>query len=84
MLNCLSKWQDIFGNKECLNEETIGVACAFRCVVAGYEKLGGINFGENVVIQGSGPIGLYATVVARESNAGKVIVIGGPLLKGWS
>lgn len=70
------------------NEESIGVACAFRCVVAGYEKLGGIRFGENVVIQGSGPIGLYATVAARESNAGKVIVIGGPeerlaLAKKW-
>ncbi len=37
--------------KELTNEETIGVACAFRCVVAGYEKLGGINFGENVVIK---------------------------------
>ncbi|SER82605.1 zinc-binding dehydrogenase [Psychrobacillus sp. OK032] len=74
--------------QELTNEETIGVACAFRCVVAGYERLGSIGFGENVVIQGSGPLGLYATVVARESNAGKVIVVGGPedrleLAKKW-
>jgi L-iditol 2-dehydrogenase len=76
---------------ELTNEEVIGVACAFRSAVAGFDKLqkiGGIGFQENVVIQGAGPVGLYATVVARESNAGKVIVIGAPqdrlqLAKRW-
>ncbi len=74
--------------QELTNEEAIGVACAFRSVVAGYEKLGAIGFQDNVVIQGAGPIGLYAAVVARESNAGKVIVVGAPkerleLAKKW-
>jgi threonine dehydrogenase-like Zn-dependent dehydrogenase len=69
-------------------EETIGVGCAFRTVVAGYERLGGVKFQENVVIQGAGPVGLYSLIVAVESGAGKVIVIGAPegrldLAKKW-
>jgi threonine dehydrogenase-like Zn-dependent dehydrogenase len=69
-------------------EETIGVACAFRSVVAAFEKLNGIGTGDNVVIQGAGPVGLYSTVLAKESGAGKVIVVGAPkerleLAKRW-
>ncbi len=63
---------------ELTEEETVGVGCAFRTVVDGYERFGGIRFQENVVVQGSGPVGLYATVVAAESGAGKVIVVGAP------
>jgi threonine dehydrogenase-like Zn-dependent dehydrogenase len=63
---------------ELTEEEAIGVGCAFRTVVAAYERLGGIGFQENVVVQGAGPVGLYSAVVARESGAGKVIVIGAP------
>jgi threonine dehydrogenase-like Zn-dependent dehydrogenase len=56
--------------------------------VAGYERLGGINTQKTVVVQGSGFIGLYSTVMATESGAGKVIVIGAPanhleLAKKW-
>lgn len=73
---------------ELTDEEAIGVGCAFRTVVGGYERFGGIRFQDNVVIQGSGPVGLYATVVAAESGAGKVIVVGAPanrlaLAKKW-
>lgn len=73
---------------ELTEEEAIGVGCAFRSVVAGYERFGKIGLQQNVVIQGAGPIGLYSTVVARNSGAGKVIVIGAPqkrldLAKRW-
>ena len=73
---------------ELSEEEAVGVGCAFRSVVAGYERLGGINLQETVVVQGSGPIGLYSTVMAVEGGAGKVIVIGAPaqrlaLAKKW-
>ena len=69
-------------------EEAIGVACAFRSVVSGFEKLGGIGTGDSVVIQGAGPVGLYSCVLAKESGAGQVIVIGAPssrleLAKRW-
>jgi len=56
--------------------------------VAGYERLGGIGFQDNVVIQGAGPVGLYSLLMAVESGSGKVIVIGAPkerlnLAKKW-
>ena len=74
--------------EELTEEEAVGVGCAFRSVMAGYERLGGINTQETVVVQGSGPIGLYSTVMAAEGGAGKVIVIGAPanrleLAKKW-
>ncbi len=73
---------------ELTDEEAIGVACAFRSVVAAYEKLGGIGLADSVVIQGAGPVGLYALVLAREGGAGETIVVGAPkerleLAKKW-
>jgi threonine dehydrogenase-like Zn-dependent dehydrogenase len=59
-------------------EEAIGVACAFRSVVAAFEKLGGMNLGGDVVIQGAGPVGLYSLILAKEGGAGRTIVIGAP------
>lgn len=38
----------------------------------------GLRFGDTVVIQGSGPIGLLTLVVAKASGAGRLIVVGGP------
>ena len=37
-----------------------------------------VNFGDTVVIQGAGPVGLCAAVLAQLRGAGQVIVIGGP------
>ena len=54
------------------------MGCAFRTAVGAYERFGGIRFQENVVIQGAGPVGLYAAVIAAEGGAGRVIVIGAP------
>ena len=39
---------------------------------------GEITFGDRVVIQGAGPVGLCATVFAQLHGASQVIVIGGP------
>lgn len=36
----------------------------------------GIQFGDTVVIQGAGGLGLYATALAKEMGAGQVIVVG--------
>src|SRR5260370_42401968 len=38
-------------------------------------QLAGLKLGENVVIQGAGGMGVYATAVAKEMGAGRVIVI---------
>ena len=67
--------------EELLNEEVIGVCCAFRTAVAAFERLGGLGIQPNVVIQGCGPVGLYSTILAVEGGAGKVIVVGAPTLR---
>ncbi|MXY59177.1 MAG: zinc-binding dehydrogenase [Chloroflexi bacterium] len=53
-------------------------ACALRTVVHGFERLGAIEPHETVVVQGCGPLGLYASALARDRGAAKVIVIGAP------
>jgi L-iditol 2-dehydrogenase len=41
-------------------------------------SLGEIQFGDTVLVQGAGPVGLSAAVLAQLRGAGQVIVIGGP------
>jgi len=52
----------------------VGVNCALSQVVGGMQ-LAGLKLGELVVIQGAGGLGVYATAVAKEMGAGRVIVI---------
>lgn len=40
-----------------------------------------VRFGDTVVVQGSGPVGLCAAMLAQLRGAGKVIVIGGPAMR---
>ncbi|MBK9943272.1 MAG: zinc-binding dehydrogenase [Kouleothrix sp.] len=40
-----------------------------------------IQFGDTVVVQGSGPVGLSAAILAQLRGAGRLIVIGGPALR---
>ena len=48
---------------------TVGVHAVMR---------GQIRFGDTVVVQGSGAIGLVTTICAKVSGAGRIIVVGGP------
>src|SRR5260221_3277642 len=41
-------------------------------------RAGGFTWGDTVVIQGSGPIGILAITAAREMGAGRVICVGAP------
>lgn len=52
--------------------------CAFRTIVHGYEKIGRIEPHETVIVQGSGPVGLYALAFAVVSGARQAVVIGAP------
>lgn len=52
------------------------VNCALSEVIFGL-KQAGLRFGDTVVIQGAGGLGLNATAVAREMGAGTIIVIDG-------
>ncbi len=53
-------------------------ACAYRTVMHGFDRLGAIKSHETVVIQGSGPLGNFATAVARDHGAKTVLVLGAP------
>lgn len=61
---------------ELSDEMVAGVNCALSQVVYGLLEAQ-LRFGETVVIQGAGGLGLYATAVAREMGAHRVIVIDG-------
>jgi len=58
-------------------EPVIGAGCALVTALHGIERAG-IGWGDTVVVQGSGPVGLSAVAVARTAGAARVIVIGGP------
>ena len=60
------------------DEEAVGVGCALRTVVAGFERLGGVGFQHNVVVLGAGPVGLYSALLAADTGAHQVIVVGAP------
>src|SRR5579863_986051 len=53
-------------------------SCALRSVMNAIDVLDGIGVNEVVVVQGSGPLGLLATAVAKVSGARRVITIGAP------
>ena len=58
------------------DEMVAGINCALTQVIAGLE-FADLELGEVVVIQGAGGLGVYATAVAKELGAGRVIVIDG-------
>lgn len=67
--------------EELSNEEVVGACCAFRSVVGAFGRLGGIGIQSSVVVQGAGPVGLYAALLANLSGARQTTVIGAPALR---
>jgi threonine dehydrogenase-like Zn-dependent dehydrogenase len=53
-------------------------SCALRSVITGFRQLGAIEPWQTVVVQGSGPLGLFATAMAKRAGAARIIVIGDP------
>lgn len=53
----------------------MALGCALPTAVGSIDVAGAIKFGETVVVQGAGPVGLAATMVAHVSGAREVIVI---------
>ncbi len=60
------------------NERALLSVIGNHTVLNGIERIGGINIGDTVVVQGSGPIGMGGLNQARLAGAGRVIVIGAP------
>ncbi len=58
-------------------EAVVGAGCALSTAIHGIER-SPVSWGDTVVVQGSGPVGLAALAVAKQSGAFRTIVIGGP------
>lgn len=53
-------------------------SCALRTIMHATARAGGIRPAETVLIQGSGPVGLYGVAAARAMGARRVICFGAP------
>lgn len=60
------------------SEWASAASCALRTVVGAYERLGSLEPWETVLVQGAGPLGLFATAWAKRLGARRIIVIGDP------
>ena len=60
------------------DELASAAACALRTVVHGFERLGRLDDRQAVVIQGSGPLGLFSVALTSRSGPSTIIVVGGP------
>lgn len=58
-------------------DAVVGAGCALATATHGIERCP-VEWGDNVIVQGTGPVGLAAIAVARQSGAAKIIAIGGP------
>jgi threonine dehydrogenase-like Zn-dependent dehydrogenase len=63
--------------EELPSDALVGAGCALTTAIHGIERAP-VTWGDVVVIQGAGPVGLAALAVSIESGASKVIVVGGP------
>lgn len=59
-------------------EAVIAFGCAMPTAIGGMTRLGGVKPGQIVVVQGCGPVGLSATLLASLAGSGQLIVIGAP------
>lgn len=53
-------------------------SCALRTVVNAVERAGRIDYLDTVLIQGAGPLGLFATALAATHSPRTIVVVGGP------
>jgi betaine-aldehyde dehydrogenase len=53
-------------------------ACALRTVMHAFERLGDVGMHETVLIQGSGPVGLYAIAASKVRGVAQILVLGAP------
>jgi threonine dehydrogenase-like Zn-dependent dehydrogenase len=60
------------------SEAVIAFGCAMPTMLQGLERIGGIAVNQTVVVQGCGPVGLAATLLAHISGAREIIVLGAP------
>jgi len=60
------------------SEWASAASCALRTVVNAVERAGPIDYLDHVLIQGSGPVGLFCAAVAATHSPRQIIVVGAP------
>jgi threonine dehydrogenase-like Zn-dependent dehydrogenase len=58
--------------------EAVVLGDALRIMVHALERIGGLEYGDTVVVQGCGAVGIMGLLLARDAGAGHSIVIGAP------
>jgi 5-exo-hydroxycamphor dehydrogenase len=58
-------------------EAVASLGCALPTVLRGFDRCGQIRLGDTILVQGAGPVGLSAIMVAAEAGAREIIVIDG-------
>jgi len=59
------------------SDAVVGAGCALATAIHGIERCP-VEWGDTVIVQGTGPVGLAAIAVAKQAGATKIIAIGGP------
>src|SRR5690606_29971092 len=58
-------------------EAVAALGCALPTVLRGFDRCGPIRLNDSVVVQGAGPVGLSAVLVAAQAGAREIVVIDG-------
>lgn len=61
-----------------ISDEAAVMGDAVRILVHGFDRIGGIDYGDTVLVQGPGPVGLAGVAMAEDSGADEIIVTGAP------
>jgi len=64
--------------QEVSSASAAAAACAYRTVMHGFDRIGTVAPNEMVTILGAGPLGAFATAVAKDRGAKQVLTIGAP------
>jgi len=73
---CLPNGMAFFRLPDHANPDAVAaLGCALPTVLRGYEQGGSLRTGDSVVVQGAGPVGLAAVLVAAVSGARQIIAI---------
>jgi threonine dehydrogenase-like Zn-dependent dehydrogenase len=59
------------------SDAVVGAGCALGTAIHGLERCP-VEWGDSVIVQGTGPVGLAAIAVAKQAGATRIIAIGGP------
>lgn len=58
-------------------EAVAALGCALPTALRGFDRCGPVRLGETVVVQGAGPVGLSAVLIAAQAGARDIVVIDG-------